>query len=89
MTDTDPVIQRVHHRIDETNKDLHELELKVEGHNTILHKKNGQLGLVAEVAINTSFRKQIANDIRKMLFMFIGQGIVILIAVVIWAIQNM
>ena len=42
MTDTDPVIQRVHHRIDETNKDLHELELKVEGHNTILHKKNGR-----------------------------------------------
>ena len=88
MTD-EATISRLDHRIDDVNSDCGELKIKVGVHETVLNKKNGELGLVAEVAINTDFRKRTADDIRRILFLFLGQGIIVFIAILIWAIQNM
>ena len=81
--------RRLDHRIDDINSDHGELKIKVGVHETVLNKKNGKLGLVAEVAINTSFREQIATDIRKIFFLFLGQAIIVFIAVIFWTISQM
>lgn len=82
------LIKQFNLRLDQTNSYLEKLERKIDGQETII-KGNGKTGMRTEVSKNTDFRRDTKADIRKILYMGIGQFFVILAGVVIWALSQM
>ena len=68
-------------------KDFEELKDQVNGLEKIL-KGNGEPGMRTEVSKNTEFREDTNADIRKILFLGIGQVLVVIVALVIWGLTQ-
>lgn len=82
------LINQFNLRLDQTNSHLVRLEDKIDGHETII-KGNGETGMRTEVSKNTDFRRDTKADIRKILFMGIGNFLLILAGVIAWALSQM
>lgn len=82
------LIKQFNLRLDQTNSHLTRLEEKIDGHETII-KGNGKPGMRTEVSKNTEFRTDTKADIRRILFMGIGNFLIILVGVIAWALSQM
>ena len=82
------LIKQFNLRLDQTNLYLSKLEEKVDSHEITI-QGNGADGMKTEVSKNTDFRVDTKADIRRILYMGIGNFLLILVGVITWALSQM